>query len=218
MAIYLSYSLLTKNPSYGKPGGENLELKRLKSLSKGDSCNTFSLTLNNHLGTHVDCPAHFFAKGAKVADYPADFWLFCNPQVISINAQAGKLVIKKDITAKIKPDTDLLLFRSGWSKFRSKKTYVMNNPGLDPELAVWIRKDLPFVRAVGIDWLSISSYKHRDIGRQAHRSFLDPEKNGHPVIIIEDMFIPDKIIFKQVLVCPLRADRLDSAPCTIIGF
>jgi len=217
MAVFLSYKILKVNPAYGKSKAA-IGIRPLKSLRAGDSCNTYLLNIKNHLGTHIDCPRHFFANGAAAADYKPEFWVFRHPQVIPVKARPGELIGEKDLKARINRKADILLFRSGWSKNRGKDIYATANPGLEPSLGASIRDAFPSVRAIGIDWISISSYKHRDIGRKTHRIFLNPKGKGHPVLIIEDMYIPAKTDFKTIIVSPLRIKGIDSAPCTIIGF
>jgi len=94
----------------------------------------------------------------------------------------------------------------------------MKGPGIDPSLGILLRKEYPSIRAIGFDWISLSSYTNRELGREAHRIFLDPRKEGNPILVIEDMFLPWNMEnLKQVLVAPLRVDGIDSSPCTIIG-
>ena len=217
MIKFLSHRILSLMPAYGLTG-EKIVIKQVRSIKKNGSCQIFRFAMNNHCGTHVDCPAHFFVDGKKVADYPAEFWLFRKPQVCRLKVSPGQIISKKDLTIKINPKTDLLLLRSGWGRFRGKMAYSLRNPGIDPALGIWLRKKYPLLRAVGIDWISISSYKHRDLGRQAHRKFLDPRGTGHPILIIEDMDLSLKLNgLKNVWLAPLRLEKVDSAPCTVLG-
>ena len=87
------------------------------------------------------------------------------------------------------------------------------------ELALWLRQDFPAVRAIGMDWISVSSYESRELGRQAHRAFLNPDGEGSPVLIIEDMNLSKNLKnLAEVLVVPILIETIDSAPCTVIGF
>ena len=70
---------------------------------------------------------------------------------------------------------------------RRENIYATNNPGLHPDLGRWFRVNYPEIRAVGMDWISISSFAHRETGREAHRAFLDPDGAGQPIVILEDM-------------------------------
>jgi len=70
----------------------------------------------------------------------------------------------------------------------------------------------------GIDWISISPYQDRELGREAHRVFLDQKGRNNPVLLIEDIDLSGNFKkLKEVWVSPLRVERVDSAPCTVIG-
>jgi len=213
---YLSHPIAEAMPVYG--GKADLGLICVKNIVQGDSCNTWRFCLENHWGTHVDCPAHFFVKGQKVTDYPSDFWLFRKPQVIQVEAKAGQIITKDDFSNNLDPETDLILFQSGWWKLRGEETYSKHNPGLHPDLGLWMRREFPAVRAIGMDWISIASFESRDMGRKAHRTFLNPEGVGHPIVLIEDMNLSSDLDdLKEVWVVPLMVQEIDSAPCTVIG-
>ena len=213
---YLSYPMSNYMPVYG--GSADLDLVQVKSVLRGDSCNAWKFTLENHWGTHVDCPSHFFVHGQKVVDYPPDFWHFKRPQIIQIKAKPGQLITKQDFSSALSPETDLLLFQSGWGRLRENELYFKCNPGLHPELGRWLRTNFPSVRAVGMDWISLSSYEHRAIGRESHKVFLNPDGEGHPILIVEDMNLRgDLNNLKEVWVIPLLIEIIDSAPCTVIG-
>lgn len=217
MIRYLSHKLSASIPVYGSTKA-TIQLREIKSIVSGDSCQTYWLGMENHWGTHVDCPAHFFTEGMKIADYEAKFWLFRKPQILSVNAKPGQIIGRKDLITEINPETDLLLLKSGWGKFRGEEIYSLQNPGLDPGLGLWLRKEYPSLRAIGFDWISLSSYTHRELGREAHKAFLNPEGVGHPIVIIEDMNISEYLNkLKEVWVVPLRVERIDSVPCTAIG-
>ncbi len=216
MICYLSYPIADLMPVYG--GRADIKLKPVKNILQGDSCNAWRFCLENHWGTHVDCPSHFFMDGKKIIDYPPDFWIFREPQIIQIEVSPGQVINQENISCGIDAETDLILFQSGWPKFRGTDTYIVRNPGLHPDLGLWLRQNYPTVRAIGMDWISISSFENRDVGREAHKTFLNPNAEGHPIIIIEDMNLSIELYnLKEVWVAPLLFEEIDSAPCTIIG-
>ena len=57
-------------------------IEPVKSIQGGDSANVFRITMENHWGTHVDAPYHFFDDGRKITDYPPEFWVFKSPDTI----------------------------------------------------------------------------------------------------------------------------------------
>jgi len=87
---YLSYPITESMPVYG--GCVELELTPINVIDKGDSCNTWRFCLENHWGTHVDGPNHFFTNGQKIIDYPADFWRFKKPEIVQIEAKPGQII------------------------------------------------------------------------------------------------------------------------------
>ncbi len=217
MNRYLSHKLLLSNPVYGNIS-KDIGIGAIKSIDKGDACQTFWIRMENHWGTHVDCPAHFFLDGKNVCDYDCDFWFFKNPQVIKIIAKPGQIITIEHIKDRIDIDTDIILFVSGWENFRGQNIYSLNNPGLHPDIALWLRQSYPSVRAVGIDWISISAFQQKEIGRLAHKAFLNPYSEGHPVLLIEDMKLSGDISYLEGLfVSPILIDKIDSAPCTVVG-
>lgn len=213
---FLSYTLTKDSPGYAGQG--QIAITKEKSIERGDSSASFSITMSNHFGTHVDCPAHFFEQGLKVAEVKADSWRFQSPQVINVKLKLGELMSVDSIKNKIKKNTDLLLLKSNWSKIREEKKYSVANPGIDSSVGHFLRSKYPKVRAIGFDWISLSSYLNRPEGREAHRAFLDPNGKGHPIMIVEDMDLRKVTSqLKEVFVFPLRIEGIDSAPCTVVG-
>ena len=213
---YLSYTITESMPIYG--GRAQLELTMVKTIDKGNSCNTWRFCLENHWGTHVDGPNHFFSNGRKIMDYSADFWIFDNPQVLNVRLEPGGLLRWNVIGAKVDKNADLLLIKSGWGEKRGSDLYWKENPGIHADVGIGLRNLKTSIRAIGIDWISVSSFVHREEGRKTHRAFLDPVEEGEPVLLIEDMNLSaDLTRLSRVFVVPLMVENIDSAPCTIVG-
>ena len=212
---FLSHPYKKDQPAYG--GRTSLPIKCIKSIANGDSSNVYEITIQNHWGTHIDAPNHFFPHGKKITDYPADFWFFSHPMIIDVPLKEKEILKNIDYNI-IKNETDLLLLRSGWSRIRDEDKYCLSGPGIASEVARTLREKLLNLRAIGIDWISVSSYADRKSGRKTHRVLLDPDGPNNPVLIIEDMDIPLELDrLRSVIVLPLRVEGIDSAPCTIIG-
>lgn len=215
--IYLSHPLSVETPAYG--GGQGLKIQSASSIANGDTANTSCWTLSNHLGTHVDPPLHFFDAGMAVSDYSPEFWVFHNVQLIDVPCEDGRLICSTDLRKSVDSKTDLLLLRTGFEIYRAEPRYHQKNPGLNSELGKWLRSGFPNIRAVGIDSISITSRLHRQDGRIAHRTFLDPQGEGDPVLLVEDMAlakVPRSL--QTVVIAPLLVSGSDGAPCTILGF
>ncbi|MDD5045092.1 MAG: cyclase family protein [Candidatus Omnitrophica bacterium] len=214
---FLSHLLTERSPAYGG-GALSLDMVKTGSVSGGDSANIYRFSMGSHWGTHVDAPNHFFEDGRKAAEYPPEFWLFKDPQVIDVTLAPSEILGAGKWLEQIGESRDILLLKSGWTKRRNEELYCKENPGIHPDVGLYLRKKLPNIRAIGIDWISISPFCARPIGRQAHKAFLDPKGENNPVLIIEDMDLSCGLKgISEVSVSPLRVDGADSAPCTVIG-
>jgi arylformamidase len=217
--ILLSHLLDLHTPVYGNSTG--LILKSNKTLKNGDSCNTIEIGLSNHLGTHVDCPNHFYEDGLKITDYSKDFWQCSSVQVLRHDLRAGELCdnghldIAWDKSEK-NTTAEMVVFVSGWYKRRREDIYWREPPGFIPETYFWLLQKFPFIRFFGFDLISLSSFAHREIGREAHKVFLNGK---HPILPVEDMDLSSMETndLNSILVSPLFIKGADAAPCTVWG-
>jgi arylformamidase len=213
--VFLSHPLGPHTIGYGGKTGFSLE--RVKSLCAGDSCNQSHWTLSNHIGTHLDAPLHFAEKGLAIDAPPADFWVFLQPQVVDIPAKRSEIIGPGSWCDSIKVTSDLLLLRTGFESLRDTDEYWAHNPGLSPALGRWLRENRPSVRMIGMDFLSLTSYDHRPLGKEAHQAFL-AEGSGNPIWILEDMRLSTlSSPPRRVTVSPLRVEGADGSPVTVIG-
>ncbi len=217
--VRLSYPLGEGMPLY--PGTPGTVVAAVKSKDSGDSCNTSLITLSNHAGTHIDGPAHFETSGKRIGDYDVDSLVFSNIVTADCRKEAGEPILPKDLSGYLGDETDLLLIRTGFGRYRNgpgRETYTGNNPYLHGDTARLLRDHLT-VKAIGIDCISISSRANREMGRLAHETLLTAGGCGDPILIIEDMLIPERLwVFDKIMVVPLYFEGIDSAPCTVLGF
>ena len=215
----LSHHLTSSTYAYG--GKRPFTIKRVRSVSKGDTCNTFMLNLPNHMGTHIDCPNHFYASGKRISQYNINDFVFFKPAVLNCPKKENELITVSDIESNVKKlkGKDILLLRTNFYRFRSDAKYAKKNPGIDPEAARFIRARLTNIRCVGIDSISVSPYDKREMGRETHRIFFQNHSfRGRPLCVIEDMNLSgDLRNLKKVFVMPLFIKGIDSAPCTVLA-
>ncbi len=212
----LSYALSPDTPAYGdtKP----LRLKARKQIKAGNSCNTFEVSFENHLGTHIDCPRHFFDDGTPLAKFNVNDFVFKKPYIIDCSKKANEMISVKDIN-KIPKKSDMLIMKTGFYKKRKNMDYRRQNPGFSKEAAEWIRLNRPLLRAIGIDCISISAFKNRGVGREVHRILLDEKRvSGKAIFLVEDMDLSANLTgLSKIYAFPFFIERVDSAPCTILG-
>ncbi|HRR42098.1 MAG TPA: cyclase family protein [Syntrophales bacterium] len=214
--IWLSHVIEETTPLYG--GKRDISIRTIKSINKGDAYNETSISMPSHTGTHVDAPRHFLEKGMTVSDYPPAAWIFHHPCLVEVEVPPTMLIRPEDIIGKVQwsEETDLLLVKTGFERRRSEEVYWREGPGLSSSFAVYIMRMMPHLKAVGIDFISISTLTDRDEGRQVHHLLL--EKG---IRIIEDLSlegIRDRARIRCVIVLPLRMVGGDGAPCTVLAW
>ena len=219
MYILLSHKINTLSPFYG--GKKGFSYESTSSIEKGDIANTQKWELPNHLGTHIDFPYHFYKNGQTVDDFPEDFWVFDGEkiQVLEIILPENTFVIQPNHIQKkyIKFDAEFLILNTGISRYRNEEKFWKYNPGISIEMTDWIVKNFKNLKVIGLDSISISSWQHRDIGREVHKKMLNPDR---PVLIIEDMDLSKvsrNTIFDKVFVAPVMVKGADGGPCTILA-
>lgn len=209
---YLSFFINNQTPVYG--GEEIIKISQRNSISKGDSANSKLVFLPNHTGTHIDFPKHFGDEGKTINDYTADFWFFNHPFLIDYEANKEEIISLEDLLNEIPKTTDFLIVKTGFQKYRGTEVYWNNNPGIAPDLASRLKQHCPGLKVIGFDFISLSSYQNRIVGREAHKKFLLEED----ILIIEDMDLQqaNKTI-KKLIVLPLMLDEADGCPVTVIA-
>lgn len=220
--VFLSHKWGPACPSYGN--GSRIKLSMNKCMIKGDSCNTITFEASNHIGTHFDFPRHFDRHGPSVDDFPAESYVYNHVDCLWLNVVApGCLLDLTTIKSALKRQPipikiELLLMRTGSGLWREQDSYWQDGIGIGKGVADYLRECFPHLRAVGLDTISISSLRYREIGREVHREFLIGDGKRR-LLIIEDMMLEplrDRRV-GQVIALPLRIDEGDGAPCTVIA-
>ena len=219
--MFLSHPWGPSCPPYAN--GSRVIIEADKCMSAGSSCNSLTFSAPNHIGTHFDFPLHFTGNGKSVEDYEANDFVFNRVACLWLTSlKAGALITRDLVASQIEelappPNLDMLLIRTGSSIFRNEARYWAEGIGIGRGVADFLRDLFPDLRAVGIDTISISSLPHRYVGRDVHREFLCHE--SRPLLIIEDMQLEalSRCKISQVIALPLRIEKGDGAPCTVIA-
>ncbi|BBH54063.1 cyclase family protein [Fluviispira sanaruensis] len=214
--IFLSHFLNEKTPSYGK---RSPFIKRdVSKISCCQSSNSQYWEFSNHIGTHVDFPFHFDESGKKLETYSAKDWIFQKPVLIELECAPGYFINIKDLEKHIPEKCDIVFIKTSFEKFRNEDIYWENNPGVLPEVGIWLRKNRKNLKAIGFDFISLTSFSNKEIGGEAHKAFLNSNYEGEPLLIIEDMKLSALISSpKSVIIAPLLIEGADGSPVTVIA-
>lgn len=211
---FLSHYIDQKTPLYG--GDKSISISFRSKISLGDSSNTTQLQFPNHIGTHVDFPYHFSDDGKNINDYPAHFWIFKKVSIVEYQAAHNEIInsLQTTVFENLDINTELLMIKTNFQRFRGSKTYWNNNPGLSPSLALFLKERYPNLRAIGFDFISASSFQNRKLGREAHMSFLIDQD----ILLIEDMDLStvQNNIFR-ITCLPLLINDIDGSPIIVLA-
>ncbi len=225
--IFLSYILNENSPSYGNRNV--FQITKNSDINKGDIANDSSIKTTVHIGTHLDMPYHFYEDGQTIGDFPADFWVFSKKEIlfIELKVENGELIIKDKLIDELEKivlnsqfsilNYKLLIVKTGICNIREDEKYWKENYGFAPEIYDYLIEKFTNIRVFGFDSISISCFKDRMIGREAHKRFLNPKR---PILLLEDMdlrYINKNINLNKIIIAPLRIAKCDGLPCTIIG-
>jgi arylformamidase len=218
--ICLSHIIRQNTPAYGNR--DRIFIRTNSSIKKGESANSSCwIFSNNHIGTHIDTPNHFSERGRKTYEIPINDFIFDKVQLVDISCNTARLIDIKDfsrINQLIGKDTELLLIRTGYEKFREEDKYWNNNPGLAPELADYFRTNYPNLRCVGFDFISLTSWKFREEGKESHEAFLCPANGAKGILVIEDMALANiSTYINQVIVAPLFIEDGNGGAVTVFA-
>ena len=215
--ILLSHKYDNDTPTYGNR--DKFEINNISKISEGHSANSSSWNLStNHIGTHIDLPKHFYDEGTSLSDFDISEFFFHKAQMVEVKCDKAHLIEYSDIESKIDKNTDLLLIKTGYEQHRGAEKYWNDNPGLSSNLGMILREKFICLRAIGFDFISLTSWKFRDEGKKAHLQFLKKTDNFDKFIIIEDMSLKhinhsNKI--QKVIVSPLFVNGANGTPATV---
>lgn len=215
---FLSYKINHQTPSYGNRN--TVTILKKSDIGKGDIANDSFISTTVHIGTHIDMPYHFYENGQTINDFDDDFWVFNNILILEIYSE--NLIIKDELIEKIKylsnTECEILIVKTGICNERDKSVFWKENYGFHPSIYEYLIEIFPKLRIFGFDSISVSSFQNRLLGREAHKAFLNPDK---PILLLEDMDlrkINEKTKLKQIIIAPLRIEKCDGLPCTVMGF
>jgi kynurenine formamidase len=177
------------------------------------------LTLNTHIGTHIDAPRHFFGDGAAVDQLPLDRLVMREAVVLDVShKQAGEGVSGGDLERTgVRPTPgQIAVIKTAWTdRAWDKPEFWDKTIHLEPSVSEWLE---PYdVAAVAMDcfpekpfWMMTLTPAERGAN---HKRWL---KAGVPMIQLLTR-LNDLGPRFTLTALPLRLPGADGAPARVIG-
>jgi kynurenine formamidase len=217
--ILLNYTISKDRKYYG---GKTRDLKSINKKSDNIHIRETVIEIDSHTGTHIDYPAHFVENGRFGNDYPADYLVSSKCFLAEINLlenDAPEISASDIDDFNIDEGIEILVIKTGFCNIRDNDRYWEVSPVVSPELPLYLKRKFKKLKAVGFDIVSVSSKQNKMAGKECHFNFLS-EKDGAPVLIIEDMDLTEctqEKGIRSVNVYPLYFEKMDGSPCTVLA-
>jgi arylformamidase len=190
------------------PSDPAVQLERASSMDAGAHANVSRLACGVHTGTHVDAPHHFLNDGRTVEGLSLEI-LTGPAQVVHIPDEAPVVTGEVLERAGVPAGTARLLLKTRNSQFwqSGSREFHADFVGVNEDGADWIVRH--GVKLIGIDYLSISPYKH---SVEPHQALLKPG-----LVILEGLDLSAVSPGAYMLYClPLKLVGSDGAPARTI--
>ena len=188
------------------PGDTDLTVRREQHRAHGDPANVSSLTCSLHCGTHVDAPVHFLDGEPGVDTVPLET-LIGPAWVADATAVDGDIDPAALRRIELPDEATRVLFRTSNSRLWNAPAFVEDFVAVAPGAAAALVER--GIRLVGIDYLSIASYRDP---APTHEAFL---RAG--VTILETLDLRAVEPGWWNLTClPLRIPGADGAPARAV--
>ena len=221
MYVELSHVLNHNIPNY--PDSPLDELEPLLRHTKGDNCNTSMIHHYTHNGTHIDAPFHFDPEGRRVESIQIEDLIYEHPVFIDLPKGNNEEISRDDLKAPDLREADVLLIRTGFDEKRTTDPagYRFLFPGIDVNAAEYMREELPLLKALVIDFLSVDNYLNGNRNNfPVHHILLCARSSRKgPLLLIEDAnlkpLVKGKLI--RIFALPFRFEGADGAPVNLLA-
>ena len=159
--------------------------------------------INNHLGTHIDAPAHMVEGGKWLRDYSAEKFV-CEGTCIDARGKELTANLLEDID--VKPGQAVLFYTGRGDNFKTQ-AYAEDYAKFGQDLA-----DLLVAKQVSMVGVDMISYDH-DAPFPIHKTLLEAD-----ILLIENLINLGEVASKvfKLYALPLKLD-LEAAPARVIA-
>jgi arylformamidase len=189
------------------PGDPEFKRDEVSTLESGSDFHLCQLHFGNHMGTHIDFPAHVIKGGKTSNDFDiAD--LIGNGLIIEV--PPGELSVTKDFVKKHSIlCNDFVFFRtansklSKYTKFSDKYVYI------EPDAAEELINI--GVKIVGIDYMSVDKYD--SVGLPVHKSLLSRD-----ILVVEGLELNNVPMGRcKIFIMPIKINGMDGLPVRVVA-
>jgi kynurenine formamidase len=189
------------------------------------------VTIHEHLGTHIDAPAHRIKGGRYLPEIPFEQYWMVQAAVINI---AGKCAANADYELTVKdltlwekrngriPEGAWIVVNTGWYKkasdpvafFNADASGTWHFPGVGKEAAAFLVEERD-IKGVGLDVTSVDCGKNISTGTSTVHVIL----LGAGILVVENLINLDELPTKGAFlsISPLLVETASGGPVRVIA-
>lgn len=189
------------------PGDPSYKMEKVANIDDGSSFNLCHMHLCNHVGTHIDFPAHVLNDGKTSSDYSIDHLI---GSCLIIKVPDSLRSITRDFVAEQSIlKSDIVFFKTSNSKISKQTNFTEEYVYIEPDAAEeLLRKG---VKIVGVDYISVDKYDADDL--PVHKTLLSNE-----VLIVEGLELENVPIGRcEIFIMPLNISYMDGLPARVVA-
>jgi len=187
------------------PGDPSFSVDPVCSISESSSFSLCKMQMGNHMGTHVDFPAHVIKGGKTSTDYSLDD-LIGEGVIIEIPHDV-KSIGRTDIDCEKIYENDFVFFKTGNSDISKHEDFTDKYVYITPDAAKALLEKK--VRVVGIDYISVDAYEAEEL--PVHKILL-----SNDILIVENLELGEVNPGRcKLYIMPLKADEMDGVPARV---
>ena len=188
------------------PGDRPPEITRVSDIGRGDSLTASQISMNCHVGTHVDSPAHFLADGKTLDGLSLES--FYGPAVVVEIPGEKRAIELADLQSVTIPTQHHILLKTRNSELLKVRKFTRDYSHLSEQGAQFLCSQQPL--SVGFDYYSVDPWDSD--GFPAHTMLA---KHDLPVFVCLDLSAvpPGQYIFSGF---PLPFERIEASPVRAI--
>ena len=194
-------------------------IRGLETEPKGtyaeNGCNTTTLHLYSHAGTHMDAPLHFVPGGDTIDHIDIDVCIGPAEVVDLSHKGPNSQIFVEDLAPyadRIGAGTRLLM-RTDWHRHAELDDYRSHMPRISPELATWLVEQK--VALVGVEPPSVASVR---AGMGAELTLVHQTLLNGGVVIVEGLAHLDQLGEQvELIVLPLKIRGCDGSPVRAVA-
>jgi len=188
------------------PGDPHFTREEIAILGKEGPFNLEKITLSNHIGTHIDFPAHVIKEGKTSSDYSLDD-LILKGIVVEVSHDQ-KIITAGFVEGLDLPKEGCVFFKTSNSWISKQTEFTEDYVSLEAIAAeILVAKD---VKIVGVDYMSVDASDAYEL--PVHKTLL-----SHDVLIVENLELKNIAAGDyQVYILPLKIRNMDGLPARVM--